>query len=132
MTRNIIVPIIIVALSWACSNQTKKQNVEQWDVYEITMNGPLTGNPFMEAELAAVFTNKNESISLFGNVIPGGLGEALNEFAVWNYFTKDSRIHFRHRSATRRHLQRLFLRSLKSKHPAVIPHPPLRMRNPIK
>lgn len=35
------------------------------------------------------YTTKNESISIFGNVIPNGLGNALNEFAVWNYFTKD-------------------------------------------
>lgn len=35
------------------------------------------------------YTKKNESISAFGNIIPNGLGNALNEFAVWNYFTKD-------------------------------------------
>ncbi|MBP1674551.1 MAG: hypothetical protein H6Q24_689, partial [Bacteroidetes bacterium] len=66
MTRNIIVPIIIAASVLGCSNQTKKQNVDQWDVYEITINGPLTGNPFMEVEVAAVFTNKNESIKVPG------------------------------------------------------------------
>ena len=44
---------------------------------------------------------KNESISIFGNVIPGGLGNALNEFAAWNYFSKDraNDIDFHHDSS---------------------------------
>ena len=90
MTRNIIVPIIIVALSWACSNQTKKQNVDQWDVCEITINGPHTGNPYMDVALSAVFSNKGENIKVpgfyDGNGIyhvrfsPPGLG-------TWSYRT---------------------------------------------
>jgi hypothetical protein len=66
MKGRIIVLIIITAFFLGCSNQTDKQNVEQWDVYEITMNGPLAGNPFMEVELAAVFTDKDKSIKVPG------------------------------------------------------------------
>ncbi len=90
MTRNTIVPIIIVALSWACSNQTKKQNVDQWDVYEITINGPLTGNPYMEVELSAVFSNKGESIKVPGFYDGNGIYRirfSPPETGTWSYRT---------------------------------------------
>ena len=29
--------------------------VEQWGIYEVTLNGPDTGNPFTEVELTAEF-----------------------------------------------------------------------------
>ena len=66
MKKQITVLLIIVAFSMGCSNQTNKQNIEQWGVYEITINGPLTGNPFMDVELAAIFTNKSETINVPG------------------------------------------------------------------
>jgi hypothetical protein len=37
----------------------------------------------------AIAVVKTSGIAIFDTVIPGGLSAALNEFGVWNYFTKD-------------------------------------------
>lgn len=36
--------------------------VNRWDVFEISLNGPSKGNPFVEQRLQGIFTGKNESI----------------------------------------------------------------------
>jgi hypothetical protein len=41
--------------------------VEQWGIFEVTLSGPTTGNPFTEATLSARFTQGDQrSISLSG------------------------------------------------------------------
>jgi hypothetical protein len=40
--------------------------VEQWDVFEIVLAGPSTGNPFLEVELTAQFTCGQQSLLVSG------------------------------------------------------------------
>ena len=38
-------------------NVLAQDKIEKWDVFEVTLKGPSTGNPFMGTELFALFTN---------------------------------------------------------------------------
>jgi hypothetical protein len=44
-------------LSAASRARSRPGRVERWGVYEIALDGPATGNPFQEVEIAATFTN---------------------------------------------------------------------------
>ena len=71
--------------------------VERWSVYEVTLNGPSTGNPFTEVELTAEFkrrdTNGEQTFKPQGfydgdgvykiRFMPDAVGE-------WTYTTKSN------------------------------------------
>ena len=57
--------LILGFLTISCSNQ-QPVITEQWDVFEITLNGPSSGNPYMEVELSATFTGNGENIVVLG------------------------------------------------------------------
>lgn len=59
----ILMPVLLFP---GCKNQNGKIFIEQWDIYELVLEGPSSGNPFLEVELTAVFENKSESM-----VVPG-------------------------------------------------------------
>lgn len=40
--------------------------VEKWDIFEIALRGPMDGNPFVEIELSASFSQANRSIAVPG------------------------------------------------------------------
>ncbi len=42
------------------------ENVECWGVFELSLNGPNTGNPFLEVELQAVFKNNSKTVEVSG------------------------------------------------------------------
>ena len=42
------------------------ENVQQWDVFELTLSGPSQGNPFVECDLWARFTQGENSIEVRG------------------------------------------------------------------
>jgi len=42
------------------------QTVERWDVFEIRVSGPSTGNPFTEQHIEGVFQSKNETVKTDG------------------------------------------------------------------
>ena len=46
--------------------------VEQWGLFEITLNGPDGGNPFVEVELSARFTQGDRSVTVAGFYDGGG------------------------------------------------------------
>ncbi len=45
------------------ANQTQ---VQRWDIFELRLNGPETGNPFLEVSLKALFQFKNRTIECSG------------------------------------------------------------------
>jgi len=60
MVRNILpIAIFAVAFSLANAQDSEVNMVERWGVYEITLNGPDTGNPFTEIELTAEFKHRD-------------------------------------------------------------------------
>lgn len=40
--------------------------VEQWEVYEITLEGPSSGNLYMDVELSAAFVHQDKSVTVPG------------------------------------------------------------------
>ncbi|HXC37099.1 MAG TPA: DUF5060 domain-containing protein [Candidatus Acidoferrales bacterium] len=41
-------------------------SVEEWGIYEIALNGPTNGNPFMDVQLSAVFGNGDKQVDVPG------------------------------------------------------------------
>lgn len=58
--------IFFLAFFIGCNQQPEETKIEQWDVYEMELEGPSSGNPVMEVELTAVFENGDESIPVPG------------------------------------------------------------------
>lgn len=66
MKKNISILIAIIVFLTGCIQPTKKTEVEQWDVYEIVQDGPSSGNPYMDIDIAAVFKNNEISLKVPG------------------------------------------------------------------
>ncbi len=85
--------LIIIIIFIGCREQVEVVSVEQWDIYEIALNGPSTENPFTQVELSAVFNNNEVNIS-----VPGfydGNGNYRIRFSpptqgTWSYQTKSN------------------------------------------
>jgi hypothetical protein len=56
----------IIALLFFCLPLFAQLNVEKWKVFEITLNGTSTGNPFKDVKLSAKFINNVDTISVSG------------------------------------------------------------------
>lgn len=41
-------------------------NVKRWDVFEVQLQGPEEGNPFLDHTLTGIFTGRNESVTVKG------------------------------------------------------------------
>jgi hypothetical protein len=68
--------------------------VEQWDVFELTLSGPTTGNPYTEVELSARYTHRDRTVQTTGFYDGDGvykirfMAEAVGE---WRYETSSNR-----------------------------------------
>jgi hypothetical protein len=68
--------------------------VEQWDVFELALDGPADGNPFVDVELTAKFTQGERTLVATGFYDGGGvyrirfMPEAPGE---WRYVTQSNR-----------------------------------------
>ena len=58
--------ILITAIFMGCNQIDEKTKIEQWSVFEIVLNGPSTGNPFVDVDLNAVFKSGEKSIVVSG------------------------------------------------------------------
>lgn len=66
-------------------------SVAQWDFFELELNGPATGNPFLEVELHAVFTQGDRSMRVPGFYDGDGryrLRFMPNAVGEWTYATQ--------------------------------------------
>lgn len=63
----------VAALLTNCNPVKEEAKIEQWDVYEITLNGPDTGKPWMDVDLKGVFTNADKTITVPGFYDGGGV-----------------------------------------------------------
>ncbi|MDB4581519.1 DUF5060 domain-containing protein [Draconibacterium sp.] len=85
--------VLITIISLSCNQQEPLQSVEKWDVFQIEFNGPVTGNPFMDIELNAVFIHGERKVK-----VPGfydGNGKYYIRFSPelegeWEYITKSN------------------------------------------
>lgn len=68
--------------------------IEQWDRFEITLEGPKTGNPFKDVEISAEFTNGDKTMNVVGFYDGEGIYKIRfmpSEFGTWNYVTKSNK-----------------------------------------
>ncbi len=70
------------------------RSVERWGVFELELDGPAEGNPFVDVRFSAVFTNGARSVDVAG--FYDGDGEYRVRFSpitegVWRYETKSNR-----------------------------------------
>lgn len=59
---------VLLFLSFALAGARASDTgiVEQWGIYEIALNGPTNGNPFIDVQLSAVFDNGSKQINVPG------------------------------------------------------------------
>ena len=80
-------------LAWTVGS-VRAADVEQWGLFELSLTGPAGGNPFVDVELSATFTQGDRSVTAAGfydgdgvyrvRFMPPAPGE-------WNYTTKSNR-----------------------------------------
>lgn len=89
--KNVVFFILLISvLFFGCSQKKEVQQVEQWGVFEIEINGPSGGNPYMDMELNAIFTNGNEEVKVPGFYDGNGIYRIRFSPAVqgkWSYQT---------------------------------------------
>lgn len=54
MKKLIVAGLFLMLLA---GNAFAQEKIEKWGIFELTLNGPSTGNPFMGVELLGRFTN---------------------------------------------------------------------------
>jgi hypothetical protein len=68
--------------------------VEQWDVFELTLTGPSRGNPFIEVELSARFTQGDRAVQAAGFYDGDGVYKVRfmpEAIGAWRYETTSNR-----------------------------------------
>jgi hypothetical protein len=68
--------------------------VEQWALYEIELSGPADGNPFLDVELSAVFTEDSRSVTVPGFYDGDGIYRVRfmpDRTGEWRYVTRSNR-----------------------------------------
>ena len=86
---------LIIVISWLITSckSVEPQNVEQWGVFELTLEGSTSENPYMNSTIEAKFTNGSKTI-----LVPGfydGNGVYKIRFSPdrqgrWTYLTKSN------------------------------------------
>jgi hypothetical protein len=62
MKTKVIIIIFLINFSWLSA----QSQVELWRIFEITLTGPGSGNPFLDVELSADFIHLNDTIHIHG------------------------------------------------------------------
>ncbi len=95
MTRDILpIAVFAVAVSLANAQESEMRMIERWGIYEVTLNGPDTGNPFTEVELTAEFSQNNRTFEPHGFYDGNGVYKIRfmpDEVGEWTYITKSNR-----------------------------------------
>ena len=94
MTRDILpIAIFAVAVSLANAQDSEMRMIERWGIYEVTLNGPDTGNPFTEVQLTAEFKQNDRTFKPNGFYDGNGVYKIRfmpDEVGEWTYTTKSN------------------------------------------
>ena len=72
---------------------TAQTNVEKWKIFELSLSGPKTGNPFVETELSAIFINQQDTIAISGFYDGNGIYKVRfmpNAEGQWKYISRSN------------------------------------------
>lgn len=81
----------------------RNQNIECWEIFEVCLEGPTSGNPFIDVQIGAVFTCGNKSIIVDGFYDGGGIYKIRlmpDIIGTWTYETKSNRVEFHRKKGT--------------------------------
>jgi hypothetical protein len=70
------------------------QSVERWSVYEVALQGPQTGNPFVDVSLSATFQYRHRRVEVDGFYDGAGVYRIRfmpDEIGEWTYVTRSNR-----------------------------------------
>ncbi|NJK86480.1 MAG: DUF5060 domain-containing protein [Bacteroidales bacterium] len=84
---------LLILLTLFFSAVVFSQDCEKWKVFEVTLKGAETGNPFKDVSLEAVFTNGNNIDTIAGFYDGGGLFKVRFMPQVegnWTYITRSN------------------------------------------
>lgn len=73
--------------------KSSKTEIERWTVFELVLDGPREGNPFVDVQLSAEFTNGDTTFSPQGFYDGNGVYKIRfmpNELGIWQYITKSN------------------------------------------
>jgi len=93
--RKSIVNIAVVLLTAFCNITVYAAGTttERWGRYEISLKGPSTGNPFVDIQLKATFTNGTDKITVNGFYDGGGNYRVRfmpGKIGTWHYITSSN------------------------------------------
>ena len=92
--KHILVVLVISVTAQLSDAQPNQTAVEQWDIFELSLNGPQDGNPFLDVALSGQFIRGDRIIEVNG--FYDGNGKYIirfmpNAVGKWNYVTKSSK-----------------------------------------
>ena len=88
-----LVAAIMLTLMSGISRAAERQSVEQWDVFEVTLSGSATGNPFVGVKLSARFTSGLDMVNVLGFYDGGGtyrIRFSPPKQGEWKYLTNSN------------------------------------------
>ncbi len=91
MKQLVLVSLSLMLLNSEVVAQTK---IEKWDVFELTLNGPSTGNPFMGTTLIGRFTNGDKVYEQEGYYDGNGIYKIRfmpDKEGTWSYITSSNK-----------------------------------------
>jgi hypothetical protein len=71
----------------------KHKDIPRWEVFELTLLGPATGNPFVDVELTAIFTLGHRAVPVDGFYDGAGVYKLRfmpDDLGEWSYITKST------------------------------------------
>jgi hypothetical protein len=87
---------IFVVVAWTCASLAmgaEQKTVEQWGVFEVALNGPTNGNPFLEVRFSATFTQGESTVEANGFYDGDGIYRVRfmpEKQGQWHYVTDSS------------------------------------------
>ena len=94
MAHRLQLPLLAACAATALLAQTAPPSVERWDVFEIALQGPADGNPYLEVEVGAEFRFAHRAVRVAGFYDGGGAYRVRfmpDEVGEWSYTTTGNR-----------------------------------------
>ena len=104
--KQLLIAFFLLAITCCISISTyaqKTRTVEQWGVYEISMNGPSAGNPYMDNSLEATFTNGRHNVTMPGFYDGNGIYKirfSPDQLGQWSYVTNSNQAALNNKKGT--------------------------------
>ena len=89
-----VVMLCLLSSFLATKPAVAANTVEQWGIYEITLNGPTNGNPFLDVRFSATFSNGSKTVEVPGFYDGAGIYRVRfmpDTPGVWHYETSANR-----------------------------------------